>query len=126
MFLSADFNFYSFRVRSDHSINKALIESPENFGQSDFSEYLDDDSWKISDNFRAIAEDKDIEGLEAVLDEVDRRAETEDKIRLQHALLVFLAENRTISIYGLRIPSLEERSPWNVLPSRRDPNEENN
>lgn len=100
-------------------VNEALIESPEDFRQSSFSEYLPDDSWKISDNFQIIAEGKDIEGIEAAMDEFDRLTETEDRVRLQHALMVFLANNQAFSGYGLRIPSLEKRGDWKTLPSRK-------
>ncbi len=108
-------------------VNKALLESPEDFKRSSFSEYLPDDSWKISDGFQAIAAGRDLEGLEAALDEFDRLTESEDdKVRLQHALMVFLASNQAFSLYGLRIPSLRERSEWKTLPSRKITKRDNN
>ena len=59
------------------------------------------------------------EGIEAALDEFDRLAATEDSVRMQHALMVFLTQHTATAQLGLRIPSLEERSYWKVLPSKR-------
>jgi hypothetical protein len=38
---------------------------------------------------------------------------------LRHAFLVFMTHNKHVADLGLRIPSLEERSSWKLLPSNR-------
>lgn len=100
-------------------VNEALKQSPQDLMQSDFSEYLPDNSRKIRDNFQAVAEGKGIGGIEAVLDEYDLLCKVEDKVRLQYSLMVFLANNPLFSDYGLSLPSLQERSSWKTLPSRK-------
>jgi len=59
-------------------------------------------------------------GAAAALDEFDRLRPTEDPARLRHALMQLITHHPDVSRIGLRIPSIERRAPWNVLPSRRE------
>jgi hypothetical protein len=60
-----------------------------------------------------------LDGVEAALDEFDRLAAKEDRGRLRHALLIFLTHYSEMAKLGLRIPSLEKRSPWKLAPSKK-------
>jgi hypothetical protein len=100
-------------------VNAALQETPENRAVTDFSEYIPDHWPALTDRLNQAAMSNDLNGLEAALDEFDRLALREDRVRLQHALMVFLTEHPAAAGFGINIPSLEERSPWKVLPSRK-------
>ncbi len=94
-------------------IDAALRETPEEQAESRFSDYADS-AFDLTQRLMAAARKG---GAEAALDEFDRLKETEDLGRLRRALQEFLTHDPAAA--GLRIPSLEERAPWKVLPSRR-------
>jgi hypothetical protein len=100
-------------------INLALRETPEDRRKSDYSDYRPDNLPEIVDELTRAAARGGAEGMEAALDEFERLAEREDKIRAQHALMHFLTHHPAAAELGLRVPSLQERNPWKVLPSRR-------
>lgn len=101
-------------------INAALRESPEDRLESTFSDYIPDNSPILAQELAQAAEPGGPEGIEAALDEFDRLREKEDVLRMKHALMLFLMHHPTVGELGLRIPSLQERSPWKVLPSNRN------
>jgi hypothetical protein len=106
--------------RLQERINAALHENIEAVEKSDFSDYLPRGVSQLTNLFAQAAQPGGIEGAEAALDEFERLAESEDLPRLQHALMLFLANHRAVAGLGLRIPSLAERSPSQILPSKRD------
>ncbi|MGH9971652.1 MAG: hypothetical protein ACREBG_28185 [Pyrinomonadaceae bacterium] len=101
-------------------INSALKETPEERKSSDFSDYKPDHTPALVQELMRASESGGAEGIEAALDAFDRLAQTEDVLRMKHALMLFLMHDPAVARLGLRIPSLEERSPWKVLPSKRD------
>jgi hypothetical protein len=112
------------RVRGlQERIAAALREDAEATRASDFSEYVPDASTPLTDLLARAAEARgvgDVESVEAALDEFERLAAREDLPRLQHALMVFLSQHPAAARLGLRVPPLSERSPSQILPSRRD------
>lgn len=109
-------------------INSALAESPQSASASKFSPYLMDEqrpevvgqALDLDAQLAQAASVEGVEGIETAMDEYDRLAETEDSGRLRHALMLFLTHHPEAAKLGLRIPSLEERSPWKVTPSKKD------
>jgi hypothetical protein len=81
-----------------------------------FSEYRDSTD-DVLDRLWAAAQDG---GVEAALDEFDRLRSRENPGRLRHALMQFIAQHPDAAKAGLRVPSLEARAPWTVLPSKRE------
>jgi hypothetical protein len=109
------------RVRElQDRINSALTETPEDRVASDFSDYKPDHSPELVQDLMQAAEQGGEKGVEAALDEFDRLSQREDLVRMQHALMLFLTHHPAVSKLGLRVPSLEERGPWKVLPSKRN------
>ncbi len=106
--------------RLQERIDAALHEDIEAREKSNFSEYFPDASTPLTRLLAQAAQPGGIEGLEATLDEFDRLALREDLLRLQHALMIFLSQEEAASQLGLRIAPLAERSPSQILPSRRD------
>ena len=107
-------------------INTVLAESPQSASASKFSPYLMDEqspevagqAVDIDARLAQAASADGAEAIEAAMDEYDRLAETEDAGRLRHALMVFLTHHPEATKLGLRIPTLEERSPWKVMPGK--------
>lgn len=112
------------RVRGlQERIAAALREDLEASRESDFTEYMPDASTPLTRLLARAAQAGGAEGVEAIeaaLDEFERLAGGEDLPRLQHALMVFLSQHPAAARLGLRVPPLSERSPSQVLPSRRD------
>ncbi len=109
------------RIRElQERINAALRETPEDLRSSDFSDYKPDHTPALLDELTQAAELGGIAGIEAALDEFERLMKREDPNRMRHALMLFLMHHPDSGELGLRIPSLEERNPWKVLPSKRD------
>jgi hypothetical protein len=106
--------------RLQERINAALRENIEAASESDFSDYVPDASTPLVRRLIQSAHGGGLEGVEAALDEFDKLAGEEDLPRAQHALMIFLAHYPAAAQLGLRIPPLEERSPSQVLPSKRD------
>jgi hypothetical protein len=102
-------------------INLALKETPEDRRKSNYSDYRPDNLPEIVAELTQAAAEGGAEGIEAALDEFDLLTEREDKIRVQHALMHFLTHHPAATELGLRVPSLEERNPWKVLPGKRNP-----
>jgi hypothetical protein len=112
----------SIRVQKlQERIEAALRENAEAIEKSDFSAYMPDrrNSFLVR-RFTQAAHEAGIEGIEAALEEFDRLVEQEDPLRVQHALMIFLTHHPAVGNLGLRIPSLTERSPSQILPSKRD------
>lgn len=100
-------------------VDKALKQFPEDVELSDFSEYMPDHTPEIIRELEQAAREGGLEGIEAAMDQFGRLEKVEDKVRLQYALTIFLSNDADFSANGLRLPSLEERSSWKILPSRR-------
>lgn len=100
-------------------INSALRGSAEDRAKSRFSEFVSDLGPDFESRLMQAASAGGTGGIEAAMDEFDRLVTREDPVRLRHALLVFLTHHPDVQKSGLRIPPLEERSPWEVAPSKR-------
>ncbi|MDQ4100762.1 MAG: hypothetical protein M3115_01050 [Thermoproteota archaeon] len=110
-------------------IDSALRESHQDRLQSRFSPYISDSRPDLDNQLASAAASSSCEGvdaMEAVLDEFERLATKEDRGRLRHALLVFLTHDSRVAKLGLRVPSLEERSPWKLAPSKKRTEKNNN
>lgn len=105
--------------RLQERIDSALKETPEDRRASNFSDYMPDHSPALVQELMLAAEPGGTEGIEAALDKFHELAQKEDVLRMKHALMLFLMHHPAVSELGLRIPGLEERSPWKVLPSKR-------
>lgn len=104
--------------RLQERIDAALRETP-NEPYSSFSPYMPDHRSQITREMTKAARPGGAEGIEAALDVFDELAPTEDPSRLRYALMVFLTHQPAVAELGLRLPSLEQRSPSSALPSRR-------
>jgi hypothetical protein len=110
-------------------IDSALWETPQDRLQSRFSPYIADSKPDLENQLASAAATSSSEGLdgvEAVLDEFERLAAKEDLGRLRHALLIFLTHDSRVAKLGLNVPTLEERSPWKLAPSRKRSEKNNN
>lgn len=101
-------------------IDAALKTSPADRARSNFSEYLPERSM-LPQRLMQAATAGGSAGIAAALDECERLAATEDPLRLQRALSIFLTHHPDAARLGLRVPSLAERAPWKVVPSRPRP-----
>jgi hypothetical protein len=99
-------------------IDAGLRSDPGDRSGSRFSEYTDSAS-DLLDRLTTVAASDGVEGVRAALAEFDRLRASEDLPRLQHALMQFLVHHPAAVSLGLRVPSVEERSPWAVLPAKR-------
>jgi hypothetical protein len=100
-------------------IDSVLRESPKDRRESRFSQYIAESKPDLENKLMSAASFGGLEGVEAALDEFDRLASKEDRGRLRHALLIFLTHDSRVAKLGLRIPPLEERSPWKLAPSKK-------
>lgn len=112
----------SIRVQKlQERIAAALRENAEAIVNSEFSAYMPDRrNSRLVRRLTQVAQAGGIEGIEAALEEFERLAEQEDPLRVQYALMIFLTHHPAVGNLGLRIPSLAERSPSQILPSKRD------
>ncbi len=107
-------------------IDAALRESPEERAQTSFSPYMPsmEAAFDIEDTLvraAARAGPGRLEGLEAALGAFDQLLESHvaERVRAQYGLRRFLAHYKGLGELGLRLPSLQDRSPWKVRPSVR-------
>jgi hypothetical protein len=108
------------RVRSIQArIDAALREPADEAARSSFSTYMPGGSTDLQSALWTKPETGGVEDVEEILDRYDQLKGTDDPVRLRHALSVVLTNHPTVGALGLRLPSLEERSPWKVTPSRR-------
>lgn len=99
-------------------INDALIESGNEEARQ-FSPYGKVKGPNFARQMMLAAAAGGLDGLEAAMDEFARLWKQEgDRERLRYALMVFLTHYPDAPTLGLRIPSLEERSPWKATPSK--------
>jgi hypothetical protein len=109
------------RVRAIQArIDEALREPIGETGARSFSDYLPGGSLAVQDELLRATGAGGLTDIEAMLDAFDRLRASADRARLQHALSVVLAHHPALAELGLRVPSLEERSPWKTWPSRRE------
>lgn len=101
-------------------INEALSETPEGRAGSKFSPYLPNPGVEMAGNLMRAAECGGAEGIEAALDEFDRLLTGGDRLLARYSLLLFLTHHPEVAKLGLHIPSLEERSPWKLRPSKNN------
>ena len=101
-------------------INEALRERREEGGARSFSEYMPGASVGLQDELLRAAAPGGVAGIEALLDAFDRLRASADVAALRHALSIVLTHHPAAAELGLRLPSLEERSPWKVWPARRE------
>ena len=107
-------------------IDSALRESPNDRQESRFSPYIAESKPDFENQLVSAASSEGLDGVEAALDEFDRLAAKEDGGRLRHALMIFLTHDSRVDKIGLRIPTLEERSPWKLAPSNKRSKDDNN
>ena len=106
--------------RAQTRINEALREPIGETGGRSFSDYMPGGSIAFQDELLRAAGVGGLDGIEAILDAFDRLRGSTDRARLRHALTVVLTHHPALAELGLRLPSLEERSPWKTWPSRRE------
>lgn len=104
--------------RLQERVSAALREMPK-MRAGNFSDYLPGPWTDLAKRLTAAASPGGVEGIEAALDEYDRLSAEEDPLVLRRALMIFLTHHPEATRLGLRVPSLKERGPWKVLPSRR-------
>lgn len=116
-----------FRIQKiQQRIDSALRESPKDRQESRFSPYITESKPDLENQLMSAASPEGLDGVEAALDEFDRLAAKEDGGRLRHALMIFLTHDSRVDKIGLRIPTLEERSPWKLAPSNKRSKDDNN
>jgi hypothetical protein len=109
------------RVRTAQTrINEALREPIGETGGRSFSDYMPGGSVAVQDELLRAASAGGLAGIEAIFDAFDRLRGSTDPARLRHALSVVLTHHPALAELGLRLPSLEERSPWKTWPSKRE------
>ena len=107
------------RVRSIQArIDAALREPVDEAARSSFSNYVPGASTELQSALWTKPATGGIDDVEEILDRYDQLKGTDDPVRLRHALNVVLTNHPTVDALGLRLPSLEERSPWKVTPSK--------
>jgi hypothetical protein len=100
-------------------IDEALREPVEQADVRSFSEYMPGASVALQDELLRAGGADPVTNVEAILDAFDRLRVSGDPA-LRHALSVVLTHHPATAELGLRLPSLEERSPWKTWPSRRE------
>jgi hypothetical protein len=92
--------------------------------RSRFSEYLPEAASGLRMRLAAAAEAAGggLGGIAAALDEFDRMSADQDPLALRYALQLFVTHSEDAARLGLRVPSLEERSPWMIAPGRKETN----
>jgi hypothetical protein len=100
-------------------IDEALREPADEAGRSSFSSYVPGGSTDLQSTLWTKPATGAIDDLEEILDRYDQLKGTGDPGRLRHALTVVLTHHPTVDALGLKLPSLEQRSPWKIAPSRR-------
>jgi hypothetical protein len=101
-------------------INAALHSPAGEAGTSSFSPYMPGASVPLQDSLLGGGQDRGLDALEAILDRFAQLRATSDRGALQHALALVLTHHPAMAAFGLRLPSLDERSPWKTWPSRRE------
>ena len=95
-------------------IDAALRTTPDDFTRSTFSELTDSAADLVLRLYQRAAGEKGPElAVDSALDEFSR-IEKADRLRAQHALIQFVTHHPEAVKLGLRVPDLEERSPWMV------------
>jgi hypothetical protein len=102
----------------ERRVQEALHESPEMRERSTFSEYAPAAAKRFREILGRASAAGGIGGIELALDEFDRMNASEDPLALRYALQLFLTHSRDAASLGLQVPSLGERNPWIVTPSR--------
>jgi len=104
-------------ARLQARIDAALRETPgeERPGYSDYAEPAID----LTRRLTIAAEGGGAEAVTRALDEFDRLRATERGGQLRRALMEFVTHHPAAVELGLRVPSLEARSPGKVRPSKR-------
>lgn len=108
-------------------INAALRESPEDRAATRFTPYrfVEREGVGLSTQLMNAASVGGLEGMEAALDKFDQLAGAgEDMGELRYELMRFLTQNPNARKLDLRIPDIEERSAWKVIPSSPASDEE--
>jgi hypothetical protein len=93
--------------------------------QSRFSEYLPEAASGLRVRLAAAAEAAGggLAGIAAGLNEFESMSADQDPLALRYALQLFVTHSRDAAGLGLQVPSLEERSPWTILPNRTESNQ---
>jgi hypothetical protein len=102
-------------------IDAALREPVEEASRSSFSSYMPGGSTDLQSTLWTKPATGNVDDVEEILDRYEQLKGSDDPGRLRHALTVVLNHHPTVAALGLKFPSLEERSPWKVTPSRRQP-----
>ena len=99
-------------------INDALRESPDARAATRFTPYrFDDVEPDIAKQLLEAVSRGGLDGMETMMDKLEEIALYEDKGRLRYELMLLLTHYPEAARLGLRIPSIEERSAWKVIPS---------
>jgi hypothetical protein len=106
--------------RLQSRIDDALREPIEEASASSYSEYLPGGSTELQDALIRAAGPGGLDALERIFDAFDRLRPSADAGRLRHALAVVLSHHPAVAEFGLRLPSLQERSRWKTWPSTRE------
>jgi hypothetical protein len=108
------------RVRSIQlRIDAALREPVDEASRSSFSSYMPGASTDLQSTLWTKSATGGIGDVEEILDRYEQLKGTDDPVRLRYALYAVLTNHPTVDALGLKLPSLEERSPWKVTPSNR-------
>ena len=108
------------RIRSIQSrIDAALHEPADAAGRSGFSSYIPGGSTDLQSALWTKPAAGAVEDLEEILDRYEQLIHTADPGRLRHALTVVLTHHPAVAGLGLTLPSLEQRTPWKIAPSKR-------
>ena len=100
-------------------IDEALREPVDEAGRSSFSSYVPGGSTDLQSTLWTKPATGTVNDLEEILDRYDELKIAGDPGRLRHALTVVLTHHPAVDALGLKLPSLEQRSPWKIAPSRR-------
>ena len=100
-------------------IDAALHEPAGEAGKSRFSNYVPGGSTDLQSALWTKPTTGTIEDLEEILSRYEQLKATADPGQLRYALTVVLTHHPAVNALGLTLPSLEERSPWKIAPSKR-------
>jgi hypothetical protein len=107
------------RVRALQArIDALLSESPEDKAKSRFTPYMIAEKSDLESRILEALKIGGLDGMETAMDKFEELAASEDGGRLRYELMRFLTRDPAAAKFGLRIPSLEERSAWKITPGR--------